>query len=78
MQSDIVERLRKWDAFWEDDLLVAADEIERLRAKLAAAIKERDEAVELYTDLLRRLSGSTLPRHAFLSGDASEKEGGSA
>ena len=42
--SDLVERLRKWDTFWEDDLLVAADEIERLRAELAAAIKERDEA----------------------------------
>jgi hypothetical protein len=37
--------------------------------------------VELYTDLLRRLSGSASsapPRAAFLSGDASEKEGGGA
>lgn len=78
MEGDIVERLRKWDTFWEDDLLVAADEIERLRAELAAMRKQRDEAVELYTDLLRRLSVSTPPRHAFLSGDASDKEGGGA
>lgn len=63
----------------------AADEIDRLRAELskkfeelAAAIKQRDEAVKLYTDLLRRLSVSTPPRHAFLSGDASDKEGGGA
>ena len=63
----------------------AAAEIERLRAelskkvaKLARMRRQRDEAVELYTDLLRRLSVSTPPRHAFLSGDAREKEGGGA
>ena len=52
-----------------------ARELER---ELAAAIKQRDEAVELYTDLLRRLSGSAPPRAAFLSGDATQKEGGGA
>jgi hypothetical protein len=52
-----------------------ARELER---ELADAIKQRDEAVELYTDLLRRLSGSAPPRAAFLSGDATQKEGGGA
>jgi hypothetical protein len=55
--------------------------IERLRAELAAAIKQRDEAVKHYTDLLRRLSGSVSsapPRAAFSSGDASQKDGGGA
>jgi hypothetical protein len=53
-------------------------DIKRLRDELAAMQKQRDEAVELYTDLLRRLSGSTPPRAAFLSGDATQKEGGGA
>jgi hypothetical protein len=53
-------------------------DIERLRDELAAMQKQRDEAVELYTDLLRRLSGSAPPRAAFLSGDATQKEGGGA
>jgi hypothetical protein len=84
--NDIVERLRVLDAsncmdsdhLHEGLVVDAADEIERLRAELAAAIKQRDEAVELYTDLLRRLSGSAPPRAAFLSGDATQKEGGGA
>jgi hypothetical protein len=53
----------------------------QLERELADAIKQRDEAVELYTDLLRRLSGSVSaspPRAAFLSVDASQKEGGGA
>jgi hypothetical protein len=53
----------------------------KLERELADAIKQRDEAVELYTDLLRRLSGSVSsspPRAAFLTGDASQKEGGGA
>jgi hypothetical protein len=53
-------------------------ERKQLRVDLAAAIKERDEWVELYKDLLRRLSGSAPPRASFLSGDAREKEGGGA
>jgi hypothetical protein len=53
-------------------------DIKRLRDELAAMQKQRDEAVELYTDLLRRLSGSAPPRAAFLSGDATQKEGGGA
>jgi hypothetical protein len=47
-------------------------------AELAAMRQQRDEAVELYTDLQRRLSGSAPPRAAFLSGDATQKEGGGA
>ena len=83
--TDILQRLGAWCPH-EDEcprVLIdeAADEIERLRAELAAMRKQRDEAVEHYTDLLRRLSGSVSsspPRAAFLSGDASQKEGGGA
>ena len=53
----------------------------QLERELAAMQKQRDEAVEHYTDLLRRLSGSVSsspPRAVFLTGDASQKEGGAA
>lgn len=56
-------------------------ERERLRAELASAIKQRDEAVEMCKDLSGCMSRSGLwvPRRAaFLSGDAREKEGGGA
>ena len=78
MQIDIVERLREatvprlemgWPAphvvqrkepLWME----AADEIERLRAELAKAIKQRDEAHGLIrnwqTDLIRVINDSTL------------------
>ena len=56
--SDIVERLRKWDTFRDPDLLVAADEIERLRAELvskadelAAMRQQRDEAVRALKEI---------------------------
>jgi hypothetical protein len=83
--TDILQRLGAWCPH-EDEcprVLIdeAAEEIERLRAELAAMRKQRDEAVEQYRDLLRRLSGSVSaspPRAAFLSGDASQKEGGGA
>lgn len=55
--------------------------IEGLELELAAMRQQRDEAVEQYRDLLRRLSGSVSaspPRAAFLSGDASQKEEGGA
>ena len=64
-----------------DAKAIAADEIDRLRAELAAMREQRDEAVQLYTDLLRLLSGaasSAPPRTAFMSGDATQKEGGGA
>ena len=68
-----------------DDVCAAVDREMALRERVAeleaqnhALKRQRDEAVNLYTDLLRRLSVSTPPRHAFLSGDASEKEGGGA
>lgn len=58
MESDIVERLR---AVLHDDRSVelmsreAADEIDRLHAELADAIKQRDEARRLHHALLTNL-----------------------
>jgi DNA repair exonuclease SbcCD ATPase subunit len=60
---------------WQKEML------SELPSAVKAMREQRDEAVELYTDLLRRLSGSASsapPRASFLSGDAREKEGGGA
>ena len=62
--DDIVERLRVLDAsncmdsdhLHEGLVVDAADEIERLRADLAAAIKQRDEARRLYCVEMSRQS----------------------
>ena len=74
--SEIVERVtRGWAEGSPDVLLgIACREIESLR-------KQRDEAVALYMDLVRRLSSSlssSPPRAAFLDGGASQKEEGGA
>ena len=42
--SDILSKLKSGTRMWDADIEDAIDEIERLRAELAAAIKERDEA----------------------------------
>lgn len=59
MESDIVERLRgaaSKDYGCQCPKCEAADEIERLRAELAAAIKQRDEARRLYCVEMSRQS----------------------
>ena len=82
-----VDRMERFRGYSQRFIqLSVADEVYRetleymkhLRKEQDAMRKQRDEAVELYTDLLRRLSGSAPPRAAFLSGDATQKEGGGA
>ena len=82
-----VDRMERFRGYSQRFIqLSVADEVYRetleymkhLRKERDAMRKQRDEAVELYTDLLRRLSGSAPPRAAFLSGDATQKEGGGA
>ena len=72
MESDIVDRLRGGatkDYGCQCPKCEAADEIESLRAELAAAIKQRDEARQLYRALLEVIKEAAGPR---------EKEGGGA
>ena len=82
-----VDRMERFRGYSQRFIqLSVADEVYRetleymkhLRKERDAMREQRDEAVELYTDLLRRLSGSASPRAAFLSGDATQKEGGGA
>jgi hypothetical protein len=71
--SDIVQRLRGWcphiDGYPRFLIDEAADDITSLRADLAAAIKQRDEARRLYRALLDGIKDAASPR---------EKEGGGA
>jgi hypothetical protein len=86
--SDILSKLKAGTRLWDADIEDAIDEIERLRAELAAMQKQRDEQVDYSIALQRAIEhhrrgvavppqiASNCPHHAqMLNEHLAQKEG---
>ena len=76
-QTDIVKRLREESARWDDPLLTdAADEIERLRSKIATALAAERAAILAICEDFAKESGNAT-RGAYINIAAAIKARGS-